>query len=158
MSLQDNSINKVTPIRSDELHRHVKTHTGDKKFECKQCPKRFTRSDHLSKHLKTHRKVFPTGSLGYQNSSIKKRGAMLKDFIGKQVCQRGLKNSTPSIDDKNFLFKLPLNKERNILSEQRELQKSQNFNRDKNEKINRSTRDGMKLESNEDELVDIETV
>lgn len=28
--------------------------TGEKKFSCSECPKRFMRSDHLSKHIKTH--------------------------------------------------------------------------------------------------------
>jgi hypothetical protein len=27
---------------------------GEKRFECKECHKRFMRSDHLSKHRKTH--------------------------------------------------------------------------------------------------------
>ncbi|NXP76379.1 SP7 factor, partial [Ramphastos sulfuratus] len=40
--------------RSDELERHVRTHTREKKFTCLLCSKRFTRSDHLSKHQKTH--------------------------------------------------------------------------------------------------------
>jgi len=40
--------------RSDELQRHVRTHTGDKRFECLDCGRRFTRSDHLQKHARTH--------------------------------------------------------------------------------------------------------
>lgn len=30
------------------------TFSGEKKFVCPECPKRFMRSDHLSKHIKTH--------------------------------------------------------------------------------------------------------
>uniref|UniRef100_A0A8D0DA42 Transcription factor Sp8 n=1 Tax=Sander lucioperca TaxID=283035 RepID=A0A8D0DA42_SANLU len=40
--------------RSDELQRHLRTHTGEKRFECSICHKRFMRSDHLSKHARTH--------------------------------------------------------------------------------------------------------
>lgn len=40
--------------RSDELQRHLRTHTGEKRFACPICNKRFMRSDHLAKHVKTH--------------------------------------------------------------------------------------------------------
>jgi len=33
--------------RSDELARHMRTHTGEKNFACNYCDKRFMRSDHL---------------------------------------------------------------------------------------------------------------
>ena len=42
--------------RSDELQRHVRTHTGEKRFKCSICSKKFMRSDHLSKHKKIHEK------------------------------------------------------------------------------------------------------
>lgn len=38
------------------LQRHRRTHTGEKRFQCPDCQKKFMRSDHLSKHIKTHQK------------------------------------------------------------------------------------------------------
>lgn len=39
--------------RSDELLRHRRTHTGDKRYKCKLYSKQFTRSDHLRQHMET---------------------------------------------------------------------------------------------------------
>jgi len=32
--------------------------TGEKRFGCSECDKKFMRSDHLTKHLRTHRKTY----------------------------------------------------------------------------------------------------
>ena len=42
--------------RSDELSRHKRAHTGEKKFVCPTCSRPFVRSDHLLKHMKRHEK------------------------------------------------------------------------------------------------------
>ncbi|XP_059806092.1 Krueppel-like factor 15 isoform X1 [Hypanus sabinus] len=48
--------------RSDELSRHLRSHSGVKPYQCIICDKKFARSDHLSKHVKVHR--------GLRNSRI----------------------------------------------------------------------------------------
>lgn len=57
--------------RSDELSRHKRTHSGEKKFVCSECSKAFMRSDHLSKHVKRHaKKNNPTNGMSNLRSII----------------------------------------------------------------------------------------
>ena len=41
-------------VRSDELKRHRRVHTGENRFQCPICLMKFKRSDHLTKHARKH--------------------------------------------------------------------------------------------------------
>lgn len=47
--------------RTDELKRHMRTHSGEKPFHCLICKRNFSRSDHLTTHIRTHTGEKPYG-------------------------------------------------------------------------------------------------
>ena len=43
------------PTCSDDLREHIAAHhTGDKPYQCPECPKTFAQQSHISAHLQTH--------------------------------------------------------------------------------------------------------
>ena len=77
--------------RSDELSRHTRIHTNERRFNCSTCPKGFTRSDHLKKHEKTHR------NLEEGDPPRAKAGRKAKHKIDKVKKKKMLKNENTTI-------------------------------------------------------------
>ncbi|WVQ85554.1 hypothetical protein IAT38_007720 [Cryptococcus sp. DSM 104549] len=62
----------ATFTRPQHVGRHLRAHTGDRPYECKECPLRFARSDLLSRHVNKAHKA-PDGSVPEKKPNKKGR-------------------------------------------------------------------------------------
>ncbi|NXE90474.1 KLF13 factor, partial [Menura novaehollandiae] len=78
--------------RSDELEKKNRTHTGEKKFSCPLKKKRFMRSDHLTKHARKKKNFHP--SMLKRRSGSKKKTGSVSDYSRSDASRK--KNSPAS--------------------------------------------------------------
>lgn len=82
----------ATFTRPQHVGRHLRAHTGDRPYECKECPLRFARSDLLSRHVnKAHPKP---GGAGGDKGKNDKRGRR-KSMSSQNPVTGGISASRP---------------------------------------------------------------
>ncbi|XP_076260817.1 uncharacterized protein LOC143196830 isoform X1 [Rhynchophorus ferrugineus] len=76
--------------------RHIKLHTGDKKYKCIRCESAFARSDHLKIHLKTHEMRKASEPNRFGKSSTNSSALSFPKQICKKEIDRITENSSVS--------------------------------------------------------------
>ncbi|WRT64102.1 uncharacterized protein IL334_001031 [Kwoniella shivajii] len=111
----------ATFTRPQHVGRHLRAHTGDRPYECKECPLRFARSDLLSRHVnKAHK---PPDENAPQDKKTTKKGRR-KSFPASATSKQ-----TVNENDNNGEQSTPQGQaQQPIGSQQREKPRSASFN------------------------------